>query len=95
MILLFGTGEGQTDPAGVDGKLVADPLPKPRFPVRVSIGGVPADVLYAGGAPGLVAGVIQVNARVPSNAPSGGAVPIVLSVGGVVSSQQGVTVALR
>ena len=55
----------------------------------IAVGGVPADVLYAGDA-----GVLQVNIRVPENAPIGGAVPVVLMVGDTQSSN-GVTMAVR
>ena len=61
IVVLFGTGEGQTDPPGVDGKLAASVFPKPVLPVAVRIGGLTAEVLYAGAAPGLVAGVFQVS----------------------------------
>src|SRR5262249_16769349 len=62
VISIFATGEGQTDPAGVDGELArGSTLPKPKGRVEVSIGGKPAEVLYAGAAPGLVAGLFQVN----------------------------------
>ena len=93
IVVLFGTGEGQTDPPGVDGKLAAGVFPKPVLPVAVRIGGLTAEVLYAGAAPGLVAGVFQVNARVPAEAPSGN-VPVVVTVGGV-SSQAELTVAVQ
>jgi len=93
VVQIFATGEGQTEPPGVDGKPAAEPLPKPRLPVSVTIGGLPAQVLYAGGAPGLIAGVFQVNARVPEGA-APGAMPLVLSVGRA-SSQPGVTVAVE
>lgn len=63
VVVLYATGEGETDPPGVDGKIAADILPQPLLPVEVTIGNQAADVLYAGGAPGLVAGVMQVNAR--------------------------------
>jgi uncharacterized protein (TIGR03437 family) len=93
VVQVFATGEGQTDPPGVDGKLASEPLPKPLLPVSVTIGGVRAEVLYAGGAPNLIAGVFQVNARVPEGlAP--GAQPVVLTVGAA-SSQPGVTVAVK
>jgi uncharacterized protein (TIGR03437 family) len=69
-------------------------LPKPNLPVSVKIGGLDAEVLYAGGAPGSVAGLLQVNVRVPPGVVSGNAVPVVLTVGGV-SSQPGVTMAVR
>ena len=90
---MFATGEGQTDPEGVDGRLAGDVLPKPRAPVSVQIGGLPAEVLYAGAAPGLVAGVLQVNAKVPDGAASG-AVPLLLTVGNA-TSPGGVTVAVQ
>jgi len=58
----------------------------------VTIGGVSAQVLYAGGAPGQIAGLMQVNVVAPSGL--SGAVPVVLTVGGL-PSQPGVTVAVR
>jgi len=60
----------------------------------VRISGIAAEALYAGGAPGLVAGVLQVNAKVPSGVPSGEAIPVVLTIGGV-NSRPGVTLAVR
>ncbi len=93
VVLLYATGEGQTDPAGVDGQLGVAPYPVPVEAVSVKIDGKQADVLYKGGAEGLVAGVMQVNVRVPDDAASG-AVPVVLTVGSN-SSQAGVTVAIR
>ncbi|HYP14553.1 MAG TPA: SBBP repeat-containing protein [Bryobacteraceae bacterium] len=93
-VVLFATGEGQTTPTGIDGKLATDPYPKPRLPVMVQIGGQTAEVLYVGATPGQVAGLLQINARIPMNAPSGAEVPITLTVGGV-SSPMGVTLAIR
>lgn len=66
VLTLFATGEGATDPPGVDGKPTAAPLPLPKLPVKVVIDGVDVDPLYAGGAPGLVAGVLQVNFTMPA-----------------------------
>jgi uncharacterized protein (TIGR03437 family) len=60
----------------------------------VTIGGLPAEVLYAGGAPGLVAGLLQVNARVPEGVTAGPAVPITLVVGAA-QSQPGVTLVVQ
>lgn len=42
IVALFATGEGQTEPPGVDGKPTADPPPKPLLPVSVTIAGLPA-----------------------------------------------------
>jgi uncharacterized protein (TIGR03437 family) len=93
-IMLFATGAGQTDPPGVDGQIAGNTLPKPLLPVSVRIGGMRARVSYAGAAPGMVAGMLQVNCMVPMKSPVGYAIPIVLSVGKT-SSQAGVTLAIQ
>jgi uncharacterized protein (TIGR03437 family) len=93
VISLFATGEGQTNPSGVDGKLARAPLPRPILAVTVQIGGRDAVVLYAGAAPGLPAGVMQVNARIPAQTPTG-LVPVTIAVGGA-SSQARVTLAVQ
>lgn len=62
-------------------------------PVLVGVGGYPADVLYAGPAPGFP-GLTQINARVPAGFLPNGSQPVVVTVGGA-SSQAGVTIALR
>ena len=94
VIQIFATGEGQTNPPGVDGKLATGALPAPNLPVSVTIGGLPAIVPYAGAAPGLVAGVVQVNAVVPLSIASGSAVPVFLRFGGA-TSPRSVTVAIE
>jgi uncharacterized protein (TIGR03437 family) len=59
----------------------------------VTIGGQAAAVQYAGQAPYAVAGVIQINAQIPSGTQAGNAVPVVVQVGSV-STQAGVTIAV-
>ena len=93
VIEIYGTGEGQTDPSGVDGLLATDELRSPNLSVSLTIGGQSAQILYAGSAPGLVAGMFQVDARVPDGLNSGAAVSVILTVGPA-SSAPGVTVAL-
>jgi uncharacterized protein (TIGR03437 family) len=93
IIVLYATGEGLTDPAGEDGKVAKDAPPQPRLRVSVTVGGRSADVVYAGGAPEFVAGLLQVNARVPLDAPVGPAIPVVLTIG-TANSQPGVTMAV-
>jgi uncharacterized protein (TIGR03437 family) len=93
-VMIYVTGEGQTEPAGGDGKLAGDSPPRPLETVTATIGGQSAEVLYAGGAPGLVAGVMQVNARVPAGAATGAAVPVLVKVGAN-QSPTGVTMAVR
>jgi len=86
LIVLYATGEGVYNPASSDGQVNNGPtLPVPVQPVSLTIGGVPAQIGYAGAAPGDVAGVLQVNATVPSGL-STGAQPLVLTVGTYVSS---------
>ncbi|HWB84328.1 MAG TPA: SBBP repeat-containing protein [Bryobacteraceae bacterium] len=94
VIVFFATGVGQTDPAGVDGQLTGDMLPKPLLPVSVRIGGQGAEVLSAGGAPGVVSGLIELHVRVPADAPTGDALPIELTVGGA-GSQPGLAVSVK
>jgi len=80
-ISFYATGEGQTNPAGIDGKLATLPLPAPTLLVSVTVGGVPAYVQYYGGVYGAVAGLMQVNVQIPAGVPAGGYVPVVLKVG--------------
>ncbi len=90
-IVFWVTGEGAATTDVIDGQVSADPYPKPSATVTVSIGGKDAGLAYAGAAPGVVAGVMQVNAKVPQGlAP--GSVSIVVSVGGVSSQPQAVFV---
>jgi uncharacterized protein (TIGR03437 family) len=91
-ISLYATGEGQTRPNGVDGQPATPPFPVPLLPVQVTIDGRPAEVSYAGGAPGIVAGVMQINVRIPANVQPGN-VPVIVTVGGA-SSQVGVSLAV-
>jgi uncharacterized protein (TIGR03437 family) len=81
VVVLYATGEGLTDPPSEDGTIAAGALQKPLLPVTVKIGGTEAGVLYAGAAPGLTAGVMQVNVRIPEGLTQRGAVSIELIVG--------------
>jgi uncharacterized protein (TIGR03437 family) len=82
-------------PSTADGTIVSatPPFPAPQQQVSVAIGGQNAVVQYAGAAPQLVAGVLQVNVVVPVDA-SGGNQPIVLTVG-TFSSPAGRTISIR
>ena len=99
IVQVYLTGEGQTIPQGVTGAITTVTLPPPQvtpapvLPIGVTINGQPALYVYAGEAPGLVAGVMQLNVQIPSNAQSG-PLPITVSIGGN-TSQNGVTVSVR
>ena len=81
-IAVYGTGAGITAPVGVDGAIT----PAIQYPsnakVTALIGGQPMTVLYAGGAPGLLSGVMQVNILIPVDSPTGFQ-PLVVLVNGV------------
>jgi trimeric autotransporter adhesin len=92
VISIYATGEGQISPPGVTGTVTSTNLPIPK-PVATPVTlvfvvpgpngttvNVPATIQYAGEAPALVSGVLQVNAVVPATVPSG-AQTIVLTVG--------------
>ena len=80
-ISLYVTGEGQTIPSGVDGKLGDSSPAHPVLPVSGTVGGIQAPVQYAGSVPGQVAGLSQVNVQIPSGVQPGGYVPVILHVG--------------
>jgi uncharacterized protein (TIGR03437 family) len=65
IVTLYATGAGVMQPAIPDGQIVTSTESKPVLPVSVRIGAAPAEVLYAGPAPGMVAGILQINVRVP------------------------------
>jgi uncharacterized protein (TIGR03437 family) len=94
VVILWGTGEGLTDPPGVDGRLAVDVLPKPLAPVSVDIGGLPASIEYAGAAPGNIPGLLQINARMSKDVLPGDRVPVHVKIGTGIS-QDGVTLAVR
>jgi uncharacterized protein (TIGR03437 family) len=80
-ISLFATGEGQTSPPGVDGRLGDLTSTRPVLPVSVTVGGIAAAYQYAGSLQGQVAGLMQVNVKIPDGVQPGGYVPVVLQVG--------------
>ncbi len=95
IVVFYAVGAGQTTPAGEDGLVIdANSLPRPNLPVGITIGGLDAEILYAGAAPGFVAGVLQVNARVPQNLTASGDVETALEVGQLMSAS-GVTIYIQ
>jgi uncharacterized protein (TIGR03437 family) len=94
VIVLYATGEGTTNPPGQDGLISSsDVLREPVLPVSLTIGGQTAQVLYAGSAPGNVAGVMEVEAIVPAGTASG--TPAVVLTVGSGASQANVTVNVK
>jgi uncharacterized protein (TIGR03437 family) len=97
IVQVYLTGEGQTNPPGVTGRItpvgqVGD-LPHLVLPIQVWINGQQVPYTYAGEAPGMVAGVMQLNAQIPPYAASG-PLAIQVRVGGY-WSQNGITVSVQ
>ena len=93
VLTVYCTGLGEVHPAVPAG------LPSPSKPaaqtnqkVTATIGGIAAEVQFAGLTPGF-AGLNQVNVKVPNGVTPGDQVPLVLTVAG--QSSVPVTVALR
>ncbi len=82
IVTVYFTGGGTTNPAGVTGAVNGSGIRLLSQPVTATVGGVPASVSYAGAAPGLVDGVLQLNLQLAKDTPSGPAQPLVISVGG-------------
>jgi len=92
VIMLYGTGFGALNPPAADGQ-PAGGLAATVLPVTATIGGAPAQVIYAGAAPGLVAGLVQINVQISQNLTTNPAAPVQVSVGGMTSPA--ITVAIR
>ena len=92
VIVLYLTGGGATNPPAADGIVVTGPQ-NLAARAAVFLGATEAAPLYAGAAPSLVAGAVQINVRVPANAPAGN-LPVVVRIDGR-DSQPGVTIAVR
>ena len=96
-IILYATGVGRMDPPMASGSVAgaAVPLPRPALGAAVRFGTLDAALEYAGAAPGLIAGVIQVNVKLPGFAPNFRvtSLPATLSIGDYSSSPISVWIA--
>jgi uncharacterized protein (TIGR03437 family) len=90
---IYCTGLGLTTPsAGLGGPSPSNPLAQTNAKPTVTVGGVNANVIFSGLAPGYV-GLNQVNVQVPDGVAPGDAVPMQLSIGGVKSNVVTIAVA--
>ena len=98
VISLFGTGGGQTNPPSTTGSVTPIPANASQLlsiaNVTASVGGIPAAVDFAGDAPGLITGVMQINVTIPSGVAPGNAVPVTIAVNGIFSPL-GTTIAVQ
>ncbi len=94
VISAFMTGAGRMAPGQADGSLtpLTPPFPAVGPGASCNIG----QVTYAGAAPGLVAGAVQVNVRISQTGTTGAQVPTVIYIGNYASGFTGdTTVAVR
>ena len=90
-VVIYATGLGPVSPAPPTGAPAsASPLSFTSIPPLVSVGGIVAEVLFSGLAPGFVA-LYQVNIVVPLDAPSGD-LDVVIQTDGQVSNSVKMTV---
>jgi uncharacterized protein (TIGR03437 family) len=85
-ISIFCTGLGDVSnrpPMGAASP--SNPLSNTLVKPTVTVGGVPANVLFSGLTPGAVS-LYQVNVQVPDTAPTGAKVPVVITIGGINSN---------
>lgn len=91
VITVFGTGQGAVHPSVATAAAApGDPLSLPVLAVTATIGGQPAEVLFAGLAPGFM-GTLQLNFRIPNLAT--GDYPLVVTIGDAQSNAPVVAVA--
>jgi uncharacterized protein (TIGR03437 family) len=65
IVSIFGTGMGLLNPVPQDGEIISDASHLLQLPIQLAFNFVAADIMYAGAAPTLPAGVIQINTWVP------------------------------
>jgi uncharacterized protein (TIGR03437 family) len=91
IVAIYATGEGQLNPAGVDGSLATQPfsgLPRPRAQVTVFFDNQQVsanNIVYAGTVPTSFEGFFQVNVQIPTTIPAG-QTTVVLGVGSASST---------
>jgi uncharacterized protein (TIGR03437 family) len=92
-VIILATGLGAVTPAVSNGANSVDALRTTTTTPTVLVGGVAAPVDFSGLSPQFV-GVNQINIRIPAGAPTGGAIPLQLSIGGLTSNDK-VTIAIQ
>jgi uncharacterized protein (TIGR03437 family) len=95
VVAVYMTGVGIMTPSIADGQLgpLHPPYPFPVLGVSATVNGVGAPVLFAGQAPALIAGAVQVNIQIPADTPSGNAA-LVVYIGNYQTQIGGTTIAV-
>jgi uncharacterized protein (TIGR03437 family) len=89
------TGQGLVNTTLADGTQPSGPpYPTPMLPVSVALGGIPVPAANLAFDGLIYCGEVQVNILIPANAPTGGAVPLVVAIGSA-SSRSDATIAIQ
>lgn len=88
IVAVYGTGFGKVKPPDAQG------LSWLELPVTATVGGLPAEVTYAGLVPTMTTGLQQINVRIPPECPAGGSIPIQIRAGWR-PTQAGTTLAVQ
>ena len=81
VLIIYTTGVGHFDhPPATGNPASASPLAKAAQMPTVTLGGVPAQVQFAGLTPGFV-GLVQINVQLPASLPAGASLPLVVAFG--------------
>jgi uncharacterized protein (TIGR03437 family) len=92
VIVIYATGGGILSSPVIDGEIPTTLIDLEN--ATLTVGGQLATIDFAGLAPGF-AGVLQINATLPSGIATGSAIPLVLSIGDASSSAQTATIAIQ
>jgi uncharacterized protein (TIGR03437 family) len=103
VVSIYATGAGLPDPPGADDQITGSnpPVFKTSAYIRLVSDGscdapyFPAEVLYYGGAPQSVPGLIQINAQLPPDVPPGDAVALYFGLSPNSGVEQAVTIAIQ
>jgi len=79
LVSLYATGCGLTTPAYVDGQIMGTGASSTILPVHLGTAGQTMHSSYAGSAPGMPGGLLQINTQLPTDVH--GRIPILLTVG--------------
>jgi uncharacterized protein (TIGR03437 family) len=94
ILQIFANGGGQSTFTNITGSVTPSTGGgRLRLPVKVTIGGYDAPVVFAGPAPGLASGAVQINAVIPTTVFGQAATAVTVEIDGVVGP--GVTASIR
>lgn len=87
IVVFWANGAGVFTPPLTNGELPEPPLAQPAQPVSVLFDGQAVELLYQGAAPSVVAGLLQLNARLPQTMNPGTYHTLQLKIGNFTSAQ--------